>query len=1012
MHLSKSLPHRKPAAGFTLPAILVVVGALLILAVGILLVAGIERNTARSFGDRERAELAAHAGLEEVRAMVNLEAANDDFLVIQSRLPEPIVNGCQPAPHLFIARGRNTGGKLAYRYVPLFSRPSNADPVGETSALAAPSIKSPAASEAGKYIRFSTLPYQDKVQLAWIPIKDSQDRTVARYAFWVEDLQGKLDPKLAGNADGTTQNHAREPYPFPAPGVDDPATGAKDPAALHQVALYAIDPAATEADQSQLGKTLIANRKLLLSPDSILAAAGIAPPLARLDIETKDGKIGQLIDLKARAAEENLATGVMPYQERPTIPFAEGIDPSVAGNPKLNLNTLLGKPRATAIGDFANLVGKALPEFNKRNTPTIGTTFPENYIETLAANAFDYADVGGDASVVAGRYRGIDSYPLLSESYLQVNYLGRIFENGRRILPWKIIVSAELWNMTNKRVKGKARVSYEVDLHPTTGFGASSEALPFDSPELLDDKVQNPNDLVKESERYWTREVDVELGPNQYKFYQFAVVDYKIDAGGEFSSIPGTFELTENEGSRGMSLQWNTITVDRAEKLKRIDSPGGTPQFFYQLSKKATDSKAAIHGHGYKMGNTYWNNMGDPRIAYYLRAIPLADNASPENLSPNRRNFRDSIYKPNTEDLNFYGRVLPSEWPDGGHDSPVGSWVVTKSETVVPTDNRYAWDSTDEKSAPQRISNNGCFFSATELGNVYDPLLRRYALPGGIAAKSLPSDKPFFPDVIASGSECDPNFGGGNTLRIGRREHPLFDRPGWRAAHLLDLFHAGDSTTGKAAEREGPLVTIAGNVNLNTAGRGALRALAAGVLMQDAAIGYVDNSHIHLAAPYMSPGVKSLYGTIGTPTDKVAADRIADAIIASRPISSAAELSAASLSPRKSPDLTNPDPNQVFGNRQMYSYSNNPDDLQWSDAAAEETFARVYGASTVRSRNFRIWVVGQAVAPLATSSTANPGVLAEVRRVFTVFADPGVRNSDSEIDPTKSKLRVTYENDF
>ena len=63
---------RRPAQhpGFALPAVLIVIGALLILAVGVLLVTGIERDTARSFVDRERADLAARAGLEELRGIL------------------------------------------------------------------------------------------------------------------------------------------------------------------------------------------------------------------------------------------------------------------------------------------------------------------------------------------------------------------------------------------------------------------------------------------------------------------------------------------------------------------------------------------------------------------------------------------------------------------------------------------------------------------------------------------------------------------------------------------------------------------------------------------------------------------------------------------------------------------------------------------------------------------------------------------------------------------------------
>ena len=107
------------AAGFTLPAVLVVTGALLILAVGILLVAGIERGTARSFVDRERADLAARAGLEDVRGILNLEAGNDDFLILQGTAPPAVGAKKEPTPYLYIARGSGGGDTLNYRYVPV-----------------------------------------------------------------------------------------------------------------------------------------------------------------------------------------------------------------------------------------------------------------------------------------------------------------------------------------------------------------------------------------------------------------------------------------------------------------------------------------------------------------------------------------------------------------------------------------------------------------------------------------------------------------------------------------------------------------------------------------------------------------------------------------------------------------------------------------------------------------------------------------------------------------------------
>lgn len=136
-----------PARGFTLPAVLVVMGALLILAVGILLVVGIERDTARSFVDRQRADLAARAGVEELQSLLLTEAANDDYLVLQSSRAAPITAGADPAPHLFLARAvpgtaPDANGRFTYRYIPLFSskqRPPDepfAEPEGPISSSA------------------------------------------------------------------------------------------------------------------------------------------------------------------------------------------------------------------------------------------------------------------------------------------------------------------------------------------------------------------------------------------------------------------------------------------------------------------------------------------------------------------------------------------------------------------------------------------------------------------------------------------------------------------------------------------------------------------------------------------------------------------------------------------------------------------------------------------------------------------------------------------------------------
>lgn len=146
-------------------------------------------------------------------------------------------------------------------------------------------------------------------------------------------------------------------------------------------------------------------------------------------------------------------------------------------------------------------------------------------------------------------------------------------------------------------------------------------------------------------------------------------------------------------------------------------------------------------------------------------------------------------------------------------------------------------------------------------------------------------------------------------------------------------------------------------------------------------------------APEISENLK-----VSAPTRSKEADIIAEAIIRGRPYVSASEIAS-------SVDDQN---RVVFGNKDLLPDKNS---INWSDAAAEEVFARVYNSATVRSRNFRVWIVGQATAPTDVN-TVNPEVLSEVRRNYTVFANPGQRKADGRIDPTKTKLTIINENDF
>ena len=988
------------AAGFVLPTVLVIVSALLILAMGMLLLVGTERSTARSYVDSQRADLAARTGLAEVKGILTTQAANDTFTILQATPTEPIKPGRTPAPLLFLAQGKKSGGSdFTFHYTPLFSATS---PPPETRLLSAPEVAPLVSTDPAAALVLEALPYFDPVRAAWVPVLNEKKEMVARYAFWVEDLQGKIDPRTAGNIAGPGEAHAGTPFPFPAPGLNPLPASPTEPA-LDRIALHAVDPASTAETPSALGKTLVGHRPLLLSPESVLAAAALQPPLTR-------DAFGHLVKPTARAVEESLATTLQPYLEQPRVPFAPGIDASVAGEPKLNLNALLAKGPA-GVDQMAAFIKKALPEFETR----MGG-FPDDYLKTLAANAIDYADDDTQSNLAPGSHRGLDAFPLLSEISLQINYLGITIENDRKILNWRFRLFAELWNMTNQDVSGKSRLSYEVAL-PMEGLGAGTTGKRFDDPSLLNDP-KTTHQLVKIGDRFWTPEKSDTIKANEYKQYDFATVTYKVDVGPESIYIVGPVSLTETLGAAGCSLRWNDQEVDRIPGIVRQKAGP------FALAKPSTVSRATVAALSYgpytQDVEMYRNNPGDPRSSYYLRSLdfPCGQIASPENTSPNRRNIRrSSIYNdtndPTPRKLKTYGRVLPSEWPDGGHDSPVGSWNIVKDESMIPTDPSYNWTQNPlATQAPQRLSNLGRFYSATELGRLYDPLMWRPTFDSSadtlsIRSGLMPTSQFAWPDVLPS-STPSPEHGGGNTLRIGRPEHLAFDRPGKRASHLLDLFHAGQSRSEDKALREGNLVEIRGHVNLNTASRDALRALAAGALQQDPLLATTTSTGSHQGSPLMAPPTTTATLYAPSTTTKTEADLIADAILRSRPFASTAEVA----------QIKGLDGRPVFGNPDLYQTGGQlPANtrLQWTDAAAEETFARVYEAATVRSRNFRVWVVGQAINPVAVtagSPAQTPEVLAEVRKVFTLFADPGKRADDGTIDPQKFHPTVIHEREF
>lgn len=990
--ISRPRLRRAHAPGFTLPAVIVVSAALLILAVGLLAVIGIERKTARSFADAKRADLAARAGLEDFRAILRKETATEDYLVIGAPSPNVPANSSKEVPqHLFLAKGKGGGQNVQYSYVPLFS--TDKLPAHNTK-LQAPEIEK-VDEDDEDFTPIKALPWQDAPRVRWIPVQDEKGETVARYAYWVEDLQSKVDAKTAGDEDQLVRNE----WPFPASGINKESTD-KDHLKLDQVAIRVLDPAAVEKDENPLTRKVVDGRPTMLSPESMAASAGYGAPLER------DTTTGLLKDKIAAALERSASAVSQPYDERAIVPYAPGISDKVAGKPKLNLNKLLKEGRPAAVEEFAGWINTGLPDFDKNRRGG----FPDDYLRTLAANALDYADADNDPTLGPG-YRGLDGYPLVSEFASTFRWSNVLRENGRLFVVFTVTTYPELWNMTDQTVSGMAQLSFESDYSFDIGAIAGISFSQY----AADSKVATPAATFEDGYN-WQPPFQVTLKPNEIKVYT-CKIDFKIDVGPSTDFVAGPLTLAAigpvaADGNTGYHLRWNGKIVDQSRKsIWRANGSVNYPSGQRQLTRAVIPA----HSLSTKPANIgpFNNNMGDPRMSFYYQ-VQQASNAYPENYSGGRRTIRNgTIYASDgATKPKVYGRVLPSEWPDCGHDFPYGTMPsFTRTDQTYPDDPGWfvGVPNPEKERAPMRLSNRGRFYSATELGRTYDPImwLPTYAKPDGSAITTdnksmvesgiLPGGQASWPDVTVP-SSASPLYGGGNTLRVGRAEHPKFKKQGdgLHAAHLLDLFHAGKGTSKSDDEAEGELVDMRGAVNLNTATPDAIRTLAAGMLKQDPRLALTTSKN-HSGAPLMASPTSGL--ELGTPKQTKVADKIADAIVRSRPFACAADIANAHDSQDR----------PVFGNREMYDQGTN---IQWTDSAAEEVFARVYEASTLRSRNFRVWVIGQAVYTPPAGSGRKVEVLSETKKAFTVFADPGERKSDHSIDTNTYRPRVTHENDF
>lgn len=400
--------------GFALPMTIIAVAGLTLLLVGLLTVLSLERKTARSYSDAARADLAVESGLAIALTSVSELASRDDAIVF--RIDDPITPTVPSAERplgfreqFFTFAGVFENG--AWRAIPLFSG-QDETALGSGRIDASPLTSLLSAYTADKdTIQIGRLTEYDQniPRAKWVDVPSSDpDGYDFRYAYWIEDLSGRIDGKNAGKiarAEGV--------------GIEE-----LDYATI-------LDPA---------------------------AAAPVLPPVLaakRASLRTS-GSLRTIFNDPAAPTRPLDGKRIEPYVHFYSSPSAvpapklipQGFGYADAGKPAPDFSTFLS---AKDVAGIATHITRQLPLFDNRKG---GFPAGEDYVKTLAASFIDYADTDSDTTSGTG-FRGMDSYPFVNELFDRYEWVSG--PPGQ--ISIKVETYVELWNPSQLGITGNMELT-------------------------------------------------------------------------------------------------------------------------------------------------------------------------------------------------------------------------------------------------------------------------------------------------------------------------------------------------------------------------------------------------------------------------------------------------------------------------------------------------------------------------------------------------------------------------
>jgi hypothetical protein len=386
--------------GFALPMTVMAISGLMLLLIGLMTMLTLESKTARSYSDATRAEMAIESGLADAIATISPIASRDDTLVF--RLDDPTTpliaaTTTQPSREQFFTFGAQYDTtKKSWRVLPF---------VSGLKELTAGATTVDTTTLNNQLKTFSTQAlislsqYDRQVPRgSWVNVSPAGSPYTMRYAWWVEDLSGRID---GANAGAKVRELGASPQ---------------------EISYYTIFNPTSDNDIAGPEDKLIEQREKLRSAAS-----------ARLILGEADAK-----------KIEPYLTYQLPktVNPRPLIPHGFGyID---AGQPAKNLTDLITQKN---VSEIAAHIDRNLPNFQARKG---GFPSTENYTKTIAASIIDYADADSNATTGPG-YRGVDSYPFVNELFDRYEWTG----TSNSQVTVRVTTYVELWNPSNQTISGR-----------------------------------------------------------------------------------------------------------------------------------------------------------------------------------------------------------------------------------------------------------------------------------------------------------------------------------------------------------------------------------------------------------------------------------------------------------------------------------------------------------------------------------------------------------------------------